>query len=935
MEKRFYFALQNLPDFTLTAYQAIRLSDLGSVCEKNTVFLKQLHSLGLVLDMDFHLYYIYDPTLPDGAKLMIVLMCRTGSENADGKYVFSALSSLAINSCFKLTPLPDVNDENAMEKADERLSAIARYISEKRAYNAVSVVSKKEFFTNANYSDSSEKVMQYYTVSGWEVKKDARMYNALKLLGKYSAPTVLRVDLLPVADPNAILDRINKKGIYANIQAQSAFKSGREPGMPNRDEAASKAASFYDKYFNTMSSSLQFHSFINIFSNTEANCRLLGDVLCSEILENGLIAHACETGTFLPDRGLTSAKEVTDDIFENRKVSAMKCLYTVEEIAPFFSFPYLYPGESVGIRKETDPQLMDGGLLLGEDLNGYEVRFPFDSIAKHAYISGVPGSGKTFSMKHIIHQLSRVGIPFLVFEPAKREYRGLYDVSEDDKFARFGEFTADEKTDHIILFSPKSNSLFPLHINPFVIPVGVSVNEYVSVLHNVFSGAFFWPAPTPMILKKAISRAYEKRGFYGAEIVTEEVRQTRHFPVVSDLFEAFKWIMDNDSFYIGEMQSNIKGVLETRIGSLMQGDIGEVFNVTSSSLPPESWNKRSIILELENLSNEHANFITLLITSLIRLDLKLHPSVEELPEGDPRRVHGLRHVIFFEEAHNLIGKRTEASEGDPESSKTASTKFIKDMLAEVRAYKQGIVIADQLPTALAPEVLKNTSIKIAHRQTAVDERSAIGSVMSADEIQLEMLSKFTSGQGLMTYESKDLSKPFYLQVMPHFDYPDSTFDDVKLAKKLSSTEWYGTVLYNNSLQPRLKEVMGELQGIKSDLESFLSRYDEEIDIAESLAKQPAEDADAASIDEALAERLDGMHTEAVKLLLRLKKMRDSAYGLNNVIKTITENGVGNDKTNEDCNDVITYILSEIAKYTDGLVHIIKTVSVARKYRGSN
>lgn len=925
MEKRFYFALQNLPDFTLTAYQAIKLSDLGSVCEKNIVFLKQLHSLGLVFDMDFHLYYIYDPALPDGARMMIVLMCRTETPDIDRDGIFNILSSLSIYTCFKFVPLPEGKE---IEKADERILAVLNYLNAEHKYNAVGVISKKEIFTNANYSNSSENGMNYYSVSEWSVKKNTRMYNTLKLMAQYRAPTVMRIDLLPAEDPNGIIDEINKKGIYSNIQAQASFKTNGQVGLPSRDEAASKVASFYDNYFKTMSSSLQFRSFINIFSDTEANCRLLGDVLCSEILEKGLIAQECETGSFLADHKLTAAGEIKDGIFENKKVSAMKCLYTVEEIAPFFSFPYLYPGESIGIRKETDPQLMDGGLLLGKDSNGYEVRFPFNAFAKHAYISGVPGSGKTYSMKHLIHQLHTAKIPFLVFEPAKREYRGLYDVTEDNKLPEFGEFSEDDKTDDIILFSPKSNSLFPVHINPFEIPVGVSVNEYVTVLHNVFSGAFFWPAPTPMILKKAIIRAYRQRGFYGTMVITEEIRQTHQFPDMSDLFEAFKWIMDNDSFYVGEAQGNIKGVLETRIGSLMEGDIGEIFNVGKSTLAPEEWNKISIIMELESLSNEQANFITLLITSLVRLDLKMHPSLEELPEDDPRRIHNLRHVIFFEEAHNLIGKRTEASESDAESSKIASTKFIKDMLAEVRAYSQGIVIADQLPTALAPEVLKNTSIKIAHRQTAEDERATIGSVMSADELQLEMLSKFTGGQGLMTFESKDLSKPFYMQVRPHFEFPNSSLTDTELAHRFSATGWYLRILYKNSFEIRFDNFVKMFADVSERFENFVSICGSYINEAKEILQQ--EPANRVISPEQGKHFKDTLYKTG-DLLNYLTNAQETGFGIKNVLEIMTDNGIGISNKNSNLLSAINILMETIIQIANDMRANLLNMTEALKY----
>ena len=64
------------------------------------------------------------------------------------------------------------------------------------------------------------------------------------------------------------------------------------------------------------------------------------------------------------------------------------------------------------------------------------------------------------------------------------------------------------------------------------------------------------------------------------------------------------------------------------------------------------------------------------------------------------------------------------------------------MLAEVRALREGIVIADQLPTSMAPEILKNTTLKITHRITSEDDRNLIGSSMSASNVQLEELSTY-------------------------------------------------------------------------------------------------------------------------------------------------------------------------------------------------
>ena len=47
------------------------------------------------------------------------------------------------------------------------------------------------------------------------------------------------------------------------------------------------------------------------------------------------------------------------------------------------------------------------------------------------------------------------------------------------------------------------------------------------------------------------------------------------------------------------------------------------------------------------------------------------------------------------------------------------------LLSEIRAYGQGVVVADQVPVRLAPDVLKNTGLKIAHRTVAADDRGAL------------------------------------------------------------------------------------------------------------------------------------------------------------------------------------------------------------------
>lgn len=109
------------------------------------------------------------------------------------------------------------------------------------------------------------------------------------------------------------------------------------------------------------------------------------------------------------------------------------------------------------------------------------------------------------------------------------------------------------------------------------------------------------------------------------------------------------------------------------------------------------------------------------------------------------------------------------------------------MLAEVRALGEGIVIADQLPTAMAPEVIKNTSLKIGLRITAKDDRELLGGTMNANLDRLEKLSIFNPGHAIVSYEP--LLKPFEVQ-LPYFEAKEGDLSDKTVLTAMLKGELY-------------------------------------------------------------------------------------------------------------------------------------------------
>jgi len=77
------------------------------------------------------------------------------------------------------------------------------------------------------------------------------------------------------------------------------------------------------------------------------------------------------------------------------------------------------------------------------------------------------------------------------------------------------------------------------------------------------------------------------------------------------------------------------------------------------------------------------------------------------------------------------------------------------MLSEIRAYGEGVLIAEQIPTKLAPDAVKNTNLKIVHRLLAGDDREVLAATMNMSEAQSRYLTTLKPGQAVVHAEGAD------------------------------------------------------------------------------------------------------------------------------------------------------------------------------------
>src|SRR6202012_2930213 len=73
-----------------------------------------------------------------------------------------------------------------------------------------------------------------------------------------------------------------------------------------------------------------------------------------------------------------------------------------------------------------------------------------------------------------------------------------------------------------------------------------------------------------------------------------------------------------------------------------------------------------------------------------------------------------------------------------------------------------LVIAEQIPSRLVPDVIKNTAVKIVHRLPAADDRDAGGATVNATEAQSRYLVTLPPGQAAAFADGMDF--PVLVQV---------------------------------------------------------------------------------------------------------------------------------------------------------------------------
>ena len=462
----------------------------------------------------------------------------------------------------------------------------------------------------------------------------------------------------------------------------------------------------------------------------------------NDVVEDSMLPQTL--GSF--DAPIIRMRSMDKRLFEHplgEHFNELRTLLTTKELSYYINFPLRsVPGISVvdsspEFNLTAQQQVEDGDIAFGKLLyGGSETSIPYHiplrALSRHILLSGINGSGKTNTVQAILNHVSE--LPFLVIEPAKTEYVD-WALEHNKKYP-------DSPIDIYIPGCKKYKGNFvpkPLRLNPFEIvwldkEQEPNVLTHIDRLKSVFASAFPMYDILPVLMEDLIYTVYQNKStnWLGEEPVFGVTKA----PTLNSMSVCVDQVIEHRQ-YEDKVQRNMKACLNTRIDSLKRGWKGEMLNTLKSTPWDKLFNRRVLInLSYVGDDTDKAFFMALVLQFLY----EYRTAAAELGRVDFND-NSCKHLTVIEEAHRVMSKCE-----NQEFPQYKSAMMFSNMLSEIRAYGEGLMLVDQVPTRLIPDAIKNTNLKITHRLVAEDDCKEIGQSMGLNEEQRKVIPKLLTGQ---------------------------------------------------------------------------------------------------------------------------------------------------------------------------------------------
>jgi hypothetical protein len=801
------FKLKTLPDPGMSQYVSRYGGNVNeAILSSQTVFLKMFSQIGKEYPLTACLRYMFFPKNKETEKIQAYLLLKLDQSdqklNDDLNRLLNKSSLSTFYSFEKMNVSPQFE---SFKFVIEAIKKEARLPTKRKEY--------KEILNRFKQQEQIKIPSHYYLPFPFESDNNHDFIDTIRLIHTFTSPIILDLLIKPTQlkqkEQAKIEDIITRLREIGNINLREKDDIARQLGVSFeattyslKDGNAVYTSKIYEEYHKRYLTEDLFEFNIRVFSNQLFEARLALSSLLISATQNArfhLISIPQKSNQMLFQNAARSSErlKLTSDIYEpkywdEKKKQAphfrLHRLVDIEEIKSIFRLPIPSNDYIPGMLKESENTYpsQKNALVIGyeEKRQVNHVCFKPQDLCKHAFIAGVPGSGKTTAVFNILIQLwERFKIPFIVIEPSKTEYRSLVFIKKNKSYTGIAK--------DLRIFTLGNDLVSPFRFNPFAVLPGCTINEHISNLETCFKAAMPLSGPLPALLSEGLEKIYDDKGLAGEYMFSSE--QEFEFPTLDDLYTAMNEIMASKG-YEGEVKGNIKTALEVRIASLMRRNTGAMLN-TSQNVPDfYDLMKQPVILEMDALNKEQTGLMTLFLLNCVRTYAKTN------------RVSGssLAHIIAIEEAHNIIGHVPQRS-NDEANPQAEAASYVSNMLAEMRALGEGIIIADQMPTAVADEVIKNTNIKITHRMVSEDDRHQMAMSMLLDGDDFVDMARLSPGQAYVFMEGwycptkvveKNIKVDYAIEAPP---------TNTELIDRLTQNKWFRKNV-ENVCHLRLKKV---------------------------------------------------------------------------------------------------------------------------------
>lgn len=379
-----------------------------------------------------------------------------------------------------------------------------------------------------------------------------------------------------------------------------------------------------------------------------------------------------------------------------------------------------------------------GDLRFGSVLYGRKKLYPVSLERKflltHVGIFGSSGYGKTNIALCMIKELSDNGIPVLVFDFSKRNYKDLLST---------------EIRDRIEIFTV-GRDVSPFRFNPLKPPEGVQLSQWMKEFSSIFDHAYWLLGGGRHIILKALDNVYSENDK----------------PRLKDLKE---WLSEYaTSAKMPSRERNWLATAERPLESLCFKELGDVFECDEGIKPSDFFEPGKItILELDSLDINDKTFFIEIILQWVRDWMVIRGKREELVG-----------TVILEEAHHVLNRE--------KSRKIGSETVIDLIFREVRELGLGMIYIDQHPSLVSYPALGNTSTHI-YMNLGLDTKHSSDILDASNMLGLDYeeqggyIRKLPVGHGFMLCRNSEFPNSF-LVAFDEFDFQKGSVTDSDIAE---------------------------------------------------------------------------------------------------------------------------------------------------------